>query len=83
MPPAKPPLAPLPPHPLREDEAEAIKEIVRHFYGEDAVIRNYGPDPKVLALHVETSRPDAAGKSIQSLITTAWACCYETSRAKG
>lgn len=66
MPPAKPPLAPLPPYPLREDEAEAVKEIVRHFYGEDAVIRSYGPDTKVLALHVETSRPDAVGKSIES-----------------
>ncbi len=26
------------------------------FFGEDAVVRSYGPDPARLALHVETSR---------------------------
>jgi hypothetical protein len=35
-------------------EAEFIKEIVRRFYGPDAVVRTYGPDPANLKLHVET-----------------------------
>jgi hypothetical protein len=66
MPAAKPPLDPLPPHPLRQDEVETVKQIIRRFYGEDAVIRNYGPDPKTLALHVETRLSAAAGQSIES-----------------
>jgi hypothetical protein len=66
MPAAKPPLDPLLPHPLRQDEVETVKQIVRRFYGEDAVIRNYGPDPKTLALHVETRLSAAAGQSIAS-----------------
>lgn len=31
-----------------------IKETVEHFYGSDAVARNFGPDPDRLELHVET-----------------------------
>jgi hypothetical protein len=46
---------PIPPAPLSAVEADFIKETVRRFYGEDAVTRNYGPNPKRLELHVETS----------------------------
>lgn len=28
---------------------------MRRYYGDDAVIRNYGPDPHRLELHVETN----------------------------
>jgi hypothetical protein len=55
MPQAHPPKEPKQPAPLTRDEAEFIRQTVRRFYGDDAVIRNYGPDPKRLALHVETN----------------------------
>jgi len=56
MPKARPPMDPIPPAPLRPEEADYIRKTVRRFYGDDAVIRNYGPDPKQLHLHVETDR---------------------------
>lgn len=55
MPQARPPTEPKSPASLTSDEAEYIRRIVRRFYGEDAVVRNYGPDPKRLELHIETS----------------------------
>ena len=39
-----------------------IKETVLRFFGDDAVVRNFGPDPKRLLLHVETSRGDGLVK---------------------
>ena len=54
MPQAHPPSEPVPPAPLTQSEAEIIKRIVHRFYGDDAVIRNYGPDPRRLCVHVET-----------------------------
>jgi hypothetical protein len=41
------------PAPLQDDERGFIKEVVERFYGSDAVVRNYGPDPNQLELHVE------------------------------
>lgn len=58
MPKAKPPTEPRAPHPLADWEAAFIKEAVERFFGADAVVRNFGPDPKRLWLHVETNRPD-------------------------
>jgi hypothetical protein len=55
MPKAHPPSEPQPPAPLNLAEAQFIRTTVRRFYGVDAVVRNYGPDPKRLELHVETS----------------------------
>ena len=40
---------------LRDAEAAFIRDTVKRFYGEDAIIRNFGPDPKRLELHVETN----------------------------
>ena len=54
MPQAKSPLEAVPPAPLTPAEAAFIKETVHRFYGNDAVVRNYGPDPRRLHLHVET-----------------------------
>lgn len=54
MPVASPPAPPRTPAPLREGEREFIKETVERFYGRDAVVRNFGPDPDRLELHVET-----------------------------
>lgn len=51
MSPASPPI----PAPLPDEEREFIKEVVERFYGSDAVVRNYGPDPNRLELHVETN----------------------------
>ncbi|WP_165190667.1 hypothetical protein [Caulobacter soli] len=48
--PASPPVSPASPSLA---EAAHIKETVRRFYGENAIVRNYGPDPKRLQLHVE------------------------------
>ena len=45
---------PISPAPLGPTEADFIGRTVRRFYGDDAIIRNYGPDPKRLLLHVET-----------------------------
>jgi hypothetical protein len=55
MPIASPPVPPRTPAPLREGEREFIKEAVERFYGRDAVVRNFGPDPDRLELHVETN----------------------------
>jgi hypothetical protein len=52
---AKPSL-PEPPAPLTQQEADLIKRTVEHFYGSDAVVRNFGHDPKRLYLHVETNK---------------------------
>ena len=54
MPVAKPPLSPQPPAPLRQGEADYIVQTVRQYYGQNAVIRNYGPHQRRLELHVET-----------------------------
>lgn len=55
MPIAKPPLPKEPVAPLASEEAQLILKAVRAFYGPDAVVRTYGPDPARLMLHVETS----------------------------
>jgi hypothetical protein len=56
VPKARPPSDPVPPAPLSPAEAAYINQTVRRFYGADAIIRNYGPDPKRLHLHVETTK---------------------------
>ena len=56
MPKARHPIDPVPPAPLTAVEAAYIKQVVRRYYGDDAVVRNYGPDPDRLDLHVETNR---------------------------
>ena len=55
MPKASPPLLPQNPTMLEEQEANFIRETIKRFYGEDAVIRNYGPNPDSLQLHVEAN----------------------------
>ncbi|AJP72440.1 hypothetical protein [Sphingomonas hengshuiensis] len=39
---------------MSQGEIEFIKDTVQRFYGADAVIRNFGPDPNRLEIHVET-----------------------------
>ena len=56
MPAAQPPIPPAFPAPIDDVEARFITETVKRFFGDDAIVRNYGPDPARLALHVETSR---------------------------
>jgi hypothetical protein len=58
MPQAKPPIPPVPPAPVTPAEQRFIKATVRRFYGEGAIVRNFGPDPKRLCLHVETEKAD-------------------------
>ena len=41
------------PAPITNAEQRFIKEVINRFYGEAAVVRNYGPDPTRLELHVE------------------------------
>ena len=53
MPKASSPLPPQKPTLLEEQEAEFIRETIKRFYGEGAIVRNYGPDPDRLELHVE------------------------------
>lgn len=54
MPKARPALQPVPPAAVKPLEACFIRATVRRFYGAGAVIRNFGPDPARLWLHVET-----------------------------
>jgi hypothetical protein len=56
MPAAHPPVLPASPAPINDVEARLITETIRRFFGDDAVVRNYGPDPARLALHVEANR---------------------------
>ncbi len=56
MPAAKPPLSPETPAPLTAAETRFILKTVRQYYGSDAVVRNWGADPKRLFLHVESDR---------------------------
>lgn len=53
MPQAKPPTPPRSPAALSDTEAAFIKAAVGRIFGEDAVVRNYGPNPTELRLHVE------------------------------
>ncbi len=62
MPIAKPPSPPETPAPMSADEIAFIKGTVKRFYGEDAVVRNYGPNPARMQLHVETDQDIGMGK---------------------
>ena len=53
VPVAKPRSPPEEPAPLSALEADVIRRCVRKYYGEGAIIRNYGADPNRLQLHVE------------------------------
>ena len=53
MPVAQPPLPAENPAPIGPEDARFIKETVARFYGPDAVVRSYGPEPRRLKLHVE------------------------------
>ena len=55
MPAAQPPMPPVAPAPVSALEASFITDTIKRFYGDDAIVRNYGPDPARLELHVETS----------------------------
>jgi hypothetical protein len=55
MPVAKPPLAAQYSASLPAEDVAIIKRAVADVYGDDAVIRSYGPDPSTLWLHVETA----------------------------
>ena len=73
MPAAKPPLPIERPAPIRPDEAEFIRATVSRFYGPDAVVRTYRPDPAHLKIHAEVSgepgmkRYDCAGMLLAHL----------------
>jgi hypothetical protein len=56
MPVARPPADPITPAPVTEEEAAFIKATVRQFYGPEAIVRNYGPLPSRLDLHVEADQ---------------------------
>jgi hypothetical protein len=46
---------PVAPAPISAVEASFITDTIKRFYGDDAIVRNYGSNPARLALHVETS----------------------------
>ncbi|WP_156347636.1 hypothetical protein [Sphingomonas sp. Leaf9] len=54
MPAASPPIPARLPASFQAEERSFIKQAVERFYGSDAIVRNYGPDPDRLDLHVET-----------------------------
>ncbi len=47
-------MPPRTPAPLSQWEIKFVKETVQRFYGAEAVIRNFGPDPSRIDIHVET-----------------------------
>ena len=55
MPVARPPLPPKEVAPVTSAEADYSRSCVQKYYGDDAVVRNFGPDPQRLELHVETA----------------------------
>jgi hypothetical protein len=58
MPAAAPRPSPVPPAPLSDAEAAFIRETIRRFYGSDAIVRSFSPDPHRIELHVEMDRSD-------------------------
>jgi hypothetical protein len=56
MPVARPQISPVAPAPLTDEEATFIADTVKQFFGEDVVLRNYGPTPDRIEIHVETDR---------------------------
>lgn len=53
---------PRPPAPLTEEEATFIKQIVQRFHGPAAIVRNHGPLPSRLDLHIELDKHGGAEK---------------------
>ncbi len=60
MPVAKPRLPPTTPATLADEEIAFIKQTIHRIYGETAIIRNFGPDPYYIQLHVEADRDVAS-----------------------
>jgi hypothetical protein len=56
MPKAQPALPPKQPAPLTPEEERYILKTIRAYYGDDAIVRNWGADPNRLCLHVESDR---------------------------
>jgi hypothetical protein len=56
MPVAKPPMPVSLPAPLSVAEERYVLAAIRKYYGDDAVVRNWGPQPDRLMLHVETDQ---------------------------
>jgi hypothetical protein len=55
MPPAKPRSPPQTPCDLTPEQAAFIRDNAYRFFGDDAVVRNFGTDPNALCIHVETT----------------------------
>ncbi|MFC5323974.1 hypothetical protein [Bradyrhizobium oligotrophicum] len=47
---------------MSADDIIVIKDTIKRFYGDDAIVRNFGPDPARLQLYVETSRDIGAAR---------------------
>lgn len=62
MPKAQPPSPPEDPAPLSAEEEGFVLATIRAYYGPDAVVRNWGPDPKHLMLHVESDKEDSLAR---------------------
>ena len=62
MPKAQPPTPPKAPAPLSAEEERFAVATIRAYYGPDAVVRNWGPDPKHLMLHVESDKEDSLAR---------------------
>lgn len=56
MPKAKPAMPPKQPAPLTAEEERYILTTIRSYYGDEAVVRNWGPEPNHLMLHIESDR---------------------------
>ena len=56
MPKAHPPLPLEQPAPLSAEEERYVLKTICSYYGEGAIVRNWGPDPRRLTLHVESDR---------------------------
>lgn len=47
---------------LSSEEERYVLATIEAYYGADAVVRNWGPDPKHLMLHVESDKQDSLAR---------------------
>ncbi len=72
MPQAQPPASPKTPASLTEAEVTFVNGEVQRIFGSDAVVRNCGPDPAQLWLHVEADDIEQSQKD--ELLGLLYAC---------
>lgn len=55
-------MPPKSPVPMSAEEERYVLATIQTYYGADAVVRNWGPDPNHLMLHVESDREEGLAR---------------------